>query len=160
MARIGAPGEPVPVEALLRAARRFRTPLYLTSVPALDGAVAELREAFPDPWLRAFSVKANDVPAVIARVAAGGIDANVVSRGEWASAHRAGVPNERITLEGIGKTQADLRAAVRAAADGRPLRWVAVESPGGARRARGVGRARRAGPRRSCAAGCPAPAQP
>lgn len=44
-------------------------------------------------------------------------------------AMRAGVPNERTTLEGIGKTAADLAAAARAAADGRPLRWIAIESP-------------------------------
>ena len=37
-------------------------------------------------------------------------------------------PNERITLEGVGKTDADLRAAVRAAATGSPLLWVALES--------------------------------
>lgn len=79
--------------------------------------------------VRQFSVKANDTPAVIHEVALRGFGANVVSRGEWAAARRAGVPNERITLEGIGKSEADLRAAVRAAADGRPLRWVAVESP-------------------------------
>ena len=58
-----------------------------------------------------------------------GLGANVVSRGEWAAARRAGIGNDRITLEGIGKTAADLRAAVRAASDGDPLRWVAVESP-------------------------------
>lgn len=62
-------------------------------------------------------------------MAAQGFGANVVSRGEWASAARAGVPDAAITLEGIGKTTADLRAAVRAAADGHPLRWVALESP-------------------------------
>ncbi len=69
------------------------------------------------------------MPAVIAAIAARGFGANVVSRGEWAAARRAGIPNERITLEGIGKTPADLRAAVRAAVEGRPLRWVAIESP-------------------------------
>ncbi len=58
-----------------------------------------------------------------------GFGANVVSRGEWTEARRAGVPNERITLEGVGKTGADLRAAARAAADGAPLRWIAIESP-------------------------------
>ena len=85
--------------------------------------------AFPDPILRQYSVKANDVPAVIAAVAAHGFGANVVSRGEWAQASRAGVPNHRTTLEGIGKTGTDLRAAARAAADGQPLRWIAIESP-------------------------------
>ncbi len=52
-----------------------------------------------------------------------------MSRGEWAAARRAGVSDDRISLEGVGKTDADLRAAVRAAAAGHPLRWVAVESP-------------------------------
>jgi diaminopimelate decarboxylase len=66
---------------------------------------------------------------VIAAVTERGFGANVVSRGEWALARRAGVPNERITLEGIGKTPADLRAAARAASDGEPLRWIALESP-------------------------------
>jgi diaminopimelate decarboxylase len=115
--------------ALRRAARRFGTPLYVTDLAVLAESAAAVRGAFPDPWLRQFSVKANDVPAIIAAVAAHGFGANVVSRGEWAAATRAGVPNDRITLEGIGKTPADLRAAARAAGDGRPLRWVAIESP-------------------------------
>jgi len=52
-----------------------------------------------------------------------------VSRGEWAVARAAGVPNGRITLEGVGKTDADLRAAIRATAIGSaPLAWVALES--------------------------------
>jgi diaminopimelate decarboxylase len=114
--------------ALVGAARRFGTPLQVTSVAALLTASAELESAFPDPWLRAFSLKANDVPAVVARLAATGLAANVVSRGEWAIARAAGVPDNRITLEGVGKSAADLRAAVRAAVGGLPLRWVAVES--------------------------------
>ena len=117
------------VAAPLRlAARRFGTPVYVTDLASLADAAAVVRDAFPDPWIRQFSVKANDVPAVIGAVVEHGFGANVVSRGEWASATRAGVPNERITLEGIGKTTADLRAAARAAGDGRPLRWVAIES--------------------------------
>lgn len=95
----------------------------------LAEACAAVHDAFPDPFVRQFSVKANDVSPVIAAVAAHGFGANVVSRGEWDRARRAGVPNARITLEGIGKTSADLRAAVRAAADGDPLLWVALESP-------------------------------
>jgi diaminopimelate decarboxylase len=115
--------------ALRRAARRFGTPLYVTDLALLARAAAEVRSAFPDPWVRQYSVKANDVPAVIAAVAEHGFGANVVSRGEWAAATTAGLPNGRITLEGIGKTPADLRAAARAANGGQPLRWVAIESP-------------------------------
>lgn len=115
--------------ALRRAARRFGTPLYVTDLAVLADAARDVREAFPDPWIRQYSVKANDVPAVIAAVAGHGFGANVVSRGEWAAATAAGLPNDRITLEGIGKNPADLRAAGRVAREGRPLRWVAVESP-------------------------------
>lgn len=114
---------------LREAAARYGTPAYVTDELTLRAAGLELRAAFPDPWIRQYSVKANDVPAIIAaaaEAAAGG--ANAVSRGEWALARRAGLPNASITLEGIGKSDADLRAAVRAAAQGAPLRWLAVES--------------------------------
>lgn len=114
--------------ALIAAARRFGTPLQVTDAVGLEEAAEAVRAAFPDPWLRAFSVKANDVTGIVARVADLGFDANVVSRGEWAIARRAGLPNERITLEGVGKTDADLRAALRSAADGAPLHWLAIES--------------------------------
>jgi diaminopimelate decarboxylase len=110
------------------AARRFGTPLYLTEAAALAAAAEELRAAFPDPWIRQYSVKANDVAAIVARLAAAGLGANVVSSGEWSVARRAGLANARISLEGVGKTRADLRAAVRAAGRGEPLRWVALES--------------------------------
>jgi diaminopimelate decarboxylase len=124
-------------EALRAAARRFGTPVYVNDVATIEAAASALAAAFPDPWIRQYSVKANDVGAVIAAVcrtggpsggASGGLGANVVSRGEWAAAARAGVANGRITLEGVGKTDDDLRAAVRAANAGDPLLWVAVES--------------------------------
>jgi diaminopimelate decarboxylase len=113
---------------LRRAGARFGTPVQVTDAVTLEAAAAAVRSAFPDPWLRAFSVKANDVAPIVARIASLGFDANVVSRGEWAVARRAGLANDRITLEGVGKTDADLRAAVAAAAAGEPLRWLAIES--------------------------------
>jgi diaminopimelate decarboxylase len=122
--------DPLPrIAAPLRAAAtRFGTPVQVTDAVTLAAAAAATRGAFPDPWLRAFSVKANDVAPIVARIADLGFDANVVSRGEWAVARRAGLGNERITLEGVGKTDADLRAACRSAAEGEPLRWLAIES--------------------------------
>ncbi|HEX3428040.1 MAG TPA: diaminopimelate decarboxylase [Candidatus Limnocylindrales bacterium] len=121
---------PVVADALRDAAARFGTPAYVVDEAGIDDAAEELRAAFPDPWLRQYSVKANDVPAVIAAVTMPrhGFGANVVSRGEWAAARAAGVPNARITLEGIGKTDADLRAAVRSATAGDPIAWLAIES--------------------------------
>lgn len=135
--------------ALREAAGRFGTPLYLTDEATVRAARAELAAAFAEPWIRQYSVKANDVAAVVALVTADPGDgsaafgANVVSRGEWAVARAAGVPNERITLEGVGKTDADLAAAVRAAATGDPLAWTAIESADEA--AALLDRARRAG---------------
>ena len=124
------PGRAEALAEVLRAvARRFGTPAYVTDLDTLEAAAREVREAFPDPWLRAFSVKANDVPSVIGAIVGHGFAANVVSRGEWTAATRAGLPNERITLEGVGKTTADLAAAARATRTGRPLRWVAIETP-------------------------------
>ena len=114
--------------ALRLAARRFGTPVAVTDVRELVAAAEGVRAAFPDPWLRAYSLKANDVAAIVARVTDLGFDANVVSRGEWAVATRAGLPDGRITIEGAGKSDADLRAAVHAARDGHPPRWLAIES--------------------------------
>ncbi len=74
----------VPAGALREAARRFGTPVAVTSVAGLQAAAAELRDAFPDPWLRACSLKANDVPTIVARLGSAGLDANVPgSRGSW-----------------------------------------------------------------------------
>jgi diaminopimelate decarboxylase len=120
---------PAIADALRDAAARFGTPLYVTDEVALDAAARAVCDAFPDPWLRQYSVKANDVAAVVRLVADRGVGANVVSRGEWAIATRAGIPNERITFEGVGKTDDDLAAVVRAARNGQPIRWLAVESP-------------------------------
>ncbi len=101
----------------------------MTDLAVLDHAAAAIRDAFPDPWIRQYSLKANDVTAIVAEVTSRGFGANVVSRGEWTIARRAGVPNDRITLEGVGKTDADLRDAIRATAIGRtPLAWLALES--------------------------------
>ena len=43
-------------------------------------------------------------------------------------ARKAGLPNARVTLEGVGKTDAELRAACGAAARGDGVRWIAIES--------------------------------
>src|SRR5919108_5764351 len=93
---------PAIAPALRLAAHRYGTPLYLTDVATLDRTATALREAFPDPWIRSYSIKANDVVGVVRLVCERGFGANVVSRGEWQIATRAAVANDRITLEGVG----------------------------------------------------------
>jgi diaminopimelate decarboxylase len=88
-----------------------------------------VRAAFPDPWIRLYSLKANGLPPLVAEIAAaGGFAASTVSRGEVELARRAGLPAERIVLEGIGKSDADLALAARLAARATPLAWVSLES--------------------------------
>ena len=118
----------LPAAALIEVAERFGTPTYVTDIAELRRCAERVRRAFPDPWLRQYSLKANDVPAIVAETAACGFGPNVVSRGEWALAAEARLSNDRISLEGVGKTDADLDAAVRAVHRGAPLRWVSIES--------------------------------
>jgi diaminopimelate decarboxylase len=83
---------------------------------------------FGDPWLRQYSLKANQLSTVVARLGDRGWGANVVSVGEWDAARAAGLPNSRISFEGIGKTDAALRRIAAASRDGDPLLWVSIES--------------------------------
>jgi len=109
-------------------ARRWGTPAYLYDLPQLRADADELSAAFPDPWIRLYALKANGLPGLISELPGRGFGANAVSGGELALARRAGFPVESTTLEGIGKTPADLRRAVGLAAAGTPLRWLAIES--------------------------------
>jgi diaminopimelate decarboxylase len=114
--------------ALRTAADVYGTPLYVTDLQTLDHCAAEVESAFPEPWQRQYSLKANCLPALVRRLAGRGWGGNIVSAGEWRLARRAGLPNAAISFEGIGKTDQELELAVRAALDGQPLRWLSVES--------------------------------
>jgi diaminopimelate decarboxylase len=114
--------------AFSAAAAVFGTPLYVTDLQTLDRCAAAVESAFPEPWLRQYSLKANFLPALVHRLAARGWGANIVSAGEWRLARRAGLPNAAISFEGIGKSDQELKTVVRAALNGQPLRWLSVES--------------------------------
>ncbi|NPA26870.1 MAG: diaminopimelate decarboxylase [Chloroflexi bacterium] len=88
------------------------TPFYLYSLPALDQRAQRLRAAFPDAWV-AFAYKANRHPVLLRRLAEHGFGADVVSLGELHAARAAGVPPEKIILNGNAKTRDELRAAIR-----------------------------------------------
>jgi len=87
-----------------------------------------VREAFPNPWIRLYSLKANGLPPLIREIAGQGIGANAVSAGEISLARRAQVPPAKTALEGIGKTTRDFEVAADHAAGGAPLLWVSLES--------------------------------
>jgi diaminopimelate decarboxylase len=119
---------PALAPAFRAAADAYETPVYVTDLPTLEACAAEVESAFPAPWLRQYSLKANGLPALTRKLARRGWGGNIVSAGEWRLARRAGLPNAAISFEGIGKTDPELRAVVRAALDGQPLRWLSVES--------------------------------
>jgi diaminopimelate decarboxylase len=118
------------VDAVLeQAATQFGTPVYVLDAETVASRAAEIEAAFPAPWIHQYSLKANDLPAVVSLLAERGWGANVVSSGEWSAAREADVANSAVTFEGIGKSDAELVQAVQSAARRSPLRWLAVESP-------------------------------
>ena len=103
-------------EALLRqAAQRWGTPLYVTDLDAAAAGAHAWREALPGA-LVAYAVKANPDPALLRRLAHEGFGFEVVGPVELALARRAGAPPERIVVNGVGQTDADLADAVAAGA--------------------------------------------
>jgi diaminopimelate decarboxylase len=109
------PAELIPAEALRDAVQRWGTPLYVTDLDAVASVLAEYRSAFPGA-LVAYAVKANPDPELLQRLAVEGAGAEVVNAVELALALRAGIPGERIVMNGVGKTDADHAAARHAGA--------------------------------------------
>ena len=105
----------LPHGLLVEAAERWGTPLYVTDLDAASSAAHAWRRAFPGA-LVAYAVKANPDPALLRRLAAEGFGFEVVGPVELALALRAGAAPERIVVNGVGQTDADLTAALASGA--------------------------------------------
>ncbi len=104
--------EEVPIS---RIAAAVGTPFYLYSASAFTGLYRRFAEAFAaDKPLICYAVKANSNLAVLRLFAGLGAGADVVSEGELRRALAAGVPPQRIVFSGVGKTRAELEAALAA----------------------------------------------
>src|SRR3954470_7425768 len=91
------------------------TPFYCYSTATLERHYKVFADAFADvDALICYAMKANSNQAVIATLARLGAGADVVSGGELKRARAAGIPPERIMFSGVGKTAAELAAAVDA----------------------------------------------
>ncbi|HEX6940133.1 MAG TPA: diaminopimelate decarboxylase [Longimicrobiales bacterium] len=102
----------VPAEALVAA---HGTPLYVYSRRAIVERYRELDRAFAGvDRLIAYSVKANGNLSVLRVLAGEGAGADIVSGGELHRALLAGIPAERIVFSGVGKTVAEMAAALDA----------------------------------------------
>ena len=104
-----------PADILRAAADRWGTPLYVTDLDAAAASAAAWREALPGS-LVAYAVKANPDPALLRRLAIDGFGFEVVGPVELQLALRAGAPPDRIVVNGIGQTDADLADAIRTGA--------------------------------------------
>ena len=108
----GFPGSFEGVDLAALAAREG-TPLYVYSAPAIRSRIRALRGALAglDAGIR-YAVKANGNLAVLRLLAAEGAGADIVSGGELMRALRAGIAPEAIVFSGVGKTDAELDAAL------------------------------------------------
>jgi diaminopimelate decarboxylase len=89
------------------------TPFYCYSTATLERHYKVFAGAFADVRaLVCYAMKANSNQAVVATLAKLGAGADVVSGGELKRARAAGVPPEKITFSGIGKTVDELALAV------------------------------------------------
>lgn len=100
---------------LARVAQTVGTPCYVYSRKQIQENARALRRAFGDyPTRICFAVKANGNLTVLRTLFAEGLGADIVSGGELARAQRAGAPADRIVFSGVGKTRAEMEAALAA----------------------------------------------
>jgi diaminopimelate decarboxylase len=102
------------------------TPFYAYDADLFRERIARFRAAFGESAPEVcYALKANDALALVAVAAGEGLGADIVSGGELAKARKAGIPADRIVFSGVGKTRAEIAAALQAG-----VRALNVESLG------------------------------
>ena len=105
-------------------ADRVGTPFYCYSTATLERHYRVFADAFAgEKMLILYAMKANSNQSVLRTLAKLGAGADVVSGGELKRALAAGIPADRIVFSGVGKTEAELRAALATG-----IRCINVES--------------------------------
>lgn len=103
--------EEIPLRTL---AEKYGTPLYVYSYKTLLRHFKAYDEAFNDfPHIICFAVKANSNAAILRLFAKNGSGADIVSGGELFVALRAGIPASKIVYAGVGKTEEEIRFAIK-----------------------------------------------
>jgi diaminopimelate decarboxylase len=103
--------EAVPLRTL---AAKYGTPLYVYSQGTLERHVESYHNAFDGfPHVVCFAVKANSNIAVLNVLGKKGTGADVVSGGELYRALKAGIPARKIVYAGVGKTEDEIRYALK-----------------------------------------------
>src|SRR4030081_3226407 len=98
---------------LIELADAVGTPFYCYSTATLERHYQVFTEAFAgEKTLVCYAMKANSNQSVLRTLAKLGAGADVVSGGELKRARAAGIPPDKILFSGVGKTEAELRAAL------------------------------------------------
>lgn len=104
--------EQLPLERL---ANDFGTPLYVYSGAAMSAALASYQRALAGRrHLVCYAMKANSNLALLRRFAAAGCGFDIVSGGELQRVLAAGGKAERVVFSGVGKSRAEIEAALQA----------------------------------------------
>lgn len=99
--------------SLASVAQDVGTPFYCYSSATLERHYRVFTEAFAGlDALVCYAMKANSNQSVLRTLAKLGAGADVVSGGELQRALAAGIPPSKIVFSGVGKTEAELRAAL------------------------------------------------
>ena len=95
-------------------AQEYGTPAYVYSKAGIVHNFQNIDQAFAShPHLVCYALKANANPVLLKMMAELGAGADVVSGGELALALKAGFPAHRIVYASVGKTDAEIRYAIR-----------------------------------------------
>lgn len=104
--------EDVPVRML---AEKYGTPLYIYSYKTLLRHFKAYDEAYKSyPHVVCYAVKANTSRAILRLLAKNGGGADIVSGGELFRAMNAGISPKKIVYAGVGKTEHEIRYALKA----------------------------------------------
>jgi diaminopimelate decarboxylase len=104
--------EQTPLSAL---AQQYGTPLFVYSKASMLAALAAYQQGFAGRQVQiCYAMKANSTLAVIQLFARAGCGFDVVSLGEMRRVLAAGGPARRIIFSGVGKTRAEMHAALEA----------------------------------------------
>ncbi|MBI3315582.1 MAG: diaminopimelate decarboxylase [Candidatus Omnitrophica bacterium] len=104
--------EDVPLSAI---AKKVGTPFYLYSIGTFLDHYLKLKEAFKaaNPLI-CFSVKANSNLTVLKALVKHGAGLDIVSGGELFRAKKVGVDPQKVVFASVGKSEAEIEAAIRA----------------------------------------------
>ncbi len=96
-------------------AQKYSTPLFVYSLRTLVRHFRVTSEAFGEiPHIVCYAAKANSNLAILRIAALSGAGCDVVSEGELKAALAAGIKRDRIVFSGVGKTDSEIEAAIKA----------------------------------------------